>query len=100
MGRARQERARQSDPLVHRAGGGLVLVQRVRVQRGEPALGPGEVGDDNVRVQLRIPGAREPMPIPRGDKPVPPHPLGAGVRSYTQKLWMRVKRKAAYLPGC
>jgi hypothetical protein len=21
-------------------------------------------------------------------------------RSYTQKLWMRVKRKAAYLPGC
>jgi len=20
--------------------------------------------------------------------------------SYTQKLWMRVKRKAAYLPGC
>jgi hypothetical protein len=22
------------------------------------------------------------------------------VRSYTQKLWMRVKKKAAYLPGC
>jgi hypothetical protein len=21
------------------------------------------------------------------------------LRSYTQKLWMRVKRKAAYLPG-
>ena len=21
-------------------------------------------------------------------------------KSYTQKLWMRVKRKAAYLPGC
>jgi len=20
--------------------------------------------------------------------------------SYTQKLWMRVKRRAAYLPGC
>jgi len=24
---------------------------------------------------------------------------GPSSRSYTQKLWMRVKRKAAYLPG-
>lgn len=26
-------------------------------------------------------------------------PRGVVVESYTQKLWMRVKRKAAYLPG-
>ena len=26
-------------------------------------------------------------------------PPGRSTRSYTQKLWMRVKRKAAYLPG-
>jgi hypothetical protein len=26
-------------------------------------------------------------------------PSCAALRSYTQKLWMRVKRKAAYLPG-
>jgi len=25
---------------------------------------------------------------------------GGPTRSYTQKLWMRVKEKAAYLPGC
>jgi len=28
-------------------------------------------------------------------------PVAEAIReSYTQKLWMRVKRKAAYLPGC
>ena len=37
--------------------------------------------------------------LPGGITTTPTRGRTASVRSYTQKLWMRVKRKAAYLPG-
>ena len=42
-------------------------------------LGASHVRDDDMGVQLRIPGARHPMPIGGRDKPLAPQPFRAGV---------------------
>ncbi len=64
-----------------------------------PAARIREVIDDLINLILRTKLATHtPMPrLParRSLLALPPRQL-----SYTQKLWMRVKRKAAYLPGC
>jgi hypothetical protein len=60
---------------VDRAGGGLVLIQRVCVEGGEPAVRSREVCHDDVPMQLRIPGARETVPVRRRHEPLAAHPL-------------------------
>jgi hypothetical protein len=56
-----------------------VFVERVGVQRREATVGVSQVGGDDVGVQLRIAGAREPVPIRRGDEPLAGDALGAAV---------------------
>jgi len=56
-----------------------VLIQRVRVQRGEAAIGAGEVGGHDVRVQLGIAGARQSVPVRGGDERFASHALAAGM---------------------
>lgn len=55
---------------VHGAGRGLVLIRPVRVKRVALPLRASQVRDDDMRVQLRVTGARHPVPIPRRDEPL------------------------------
>jgi hypothetical protein len=51
----------------------------VRIQRGEAAVGTGQVGGDDVGVQLWVAGARESVPVRGGDEPLAGDALGAGM---------------------
>jgi hypothetical protein len=56
-----------------------VLKQGARVKRSEPPVGPGQVRDDDVRVQLRIARPREPVTVRASDEPLATHSLRAAV---------------------
>ena len=76
------ELARQlrSQPrLVEIAGGLAVRVEPTPVERRPaPVVRLDEVGDEDVRVQLRVTGARGPVPERRRDEPAPSHADRAG----------------------
>jgi hypothetical protein len=51
-------------------------VERSRIESGPPpGRGTDEVGDQHMRMQLRIAGATGPMQESRADKPIAKHPL-------------------------
>ena len=73
---ARQLGAQPS--LVEVAGGLGVRIQPPPVERRPAAVGAErEVGDQDVRVQLRVAGPRRPMPERRRDQPTPGHGMNA-----------------------
>ena len=64
---------------VHRAGGRLVLIQGVRVKRRVTTVGPRQVRDHHMRMQLWISRPRHPVPIRGRDEPIAPDALGASM---------------------
>ena len=78
--------------LVEVAGGLGVRVDAPGVERRPPAVGAErEVGDEHVGVQLRVAGARGPMPERGGDEPV------AGDRVHAGRPAARHRRLALHV---